>query len=56
MKKFEINCTFTDNGTKRTGVMVIEANSSNEASNKIMETLKKLGATNITIISSNEVK
>jgi hypothetical protein len=37
MKKFEINCTFMDSGTKRTGVMTIEANSSSEASNKIME-------------------
>jgi|LakMenEpi03Aug12_release.lakeMendotaPanAssembly.Ray.scaffolds.fasta_scaffold6278444_1 hypothetical protein len=56
MKKFEINCTFMDSGTKRTGIMTIEANSSSEASNKIMETLKKLGATNIAIISVNQAK
>ena len=56
MKEFKVNCTFIDNGVKRTGVMIIEANTSSEASNKIMDTLKELGATNIAIISVNQAK
>ena len=54
MKDFKVNCTFIDNGTKRAGVMVVKANSVQDADSKIMAELKKLGATNITLVSTSE--
>jgi hypothetical protein len=56
MKTFKVIFTVDDNGTKRRGEMEVNANTSGEAINKLREALEQIGVTNITIVTSNEIK
>jgi hypothetical protein len=56
MKTFKVIFTVDDNGTKRRGEMEVNANTSGEAINKLREALEQIGVTNITIVTSNEIR
>ena len=55
-KTFKVIFTVDDNGTKRRGEMEVNANSSGEASEKLLEALKQIGVDKVTIVTSNEIR